>query len=406
VSERLGTRFYVVGAVLGALLTFAFVVMLLAIDDLRDTSRAELRSQEIAIAAAGAESATLELSTGLRGFLLTGEDRFLVPARQAQAELPRQLEVVRRLTAGDAVQAARAAELAPLIATYDDYVREQVAAGADRSRPELAASASGAKARLDPLRSRFAAFIAAERRRTAELERAADATARRAAILGVICFVLLLAAVPLSLAYLLRSVVAPVRAIGDAARRLAAGEPKARAPESGAGEVGALAHAFNAMAGALEVSRTELEHRGVRLVETNRQLRGAFAELERSKQRAILELSTPILQLEHGLLVLPVIGSVDLERAQQLDTRLLYEVRDKRARVVVLDVTGVPEIDTPVANQLLQTVASVRLLGARVIMTGVSGELAAALVGLDVDFALLKSYADLQRGVESATGRS
>ena len=104
--------------------------------------------------------------------------------------------------------------------------------------------------------------------------------------------------------------------------------------------------------------------------------------------------------------MLPVIGSVDLERAQQLDTRLLYEVRDKRARVVVLDVTGVPEIDTPVANQLLQTVASVRLLGARVIMTGVSGELAAALVGLDVDFALLKSYADLQRGVESATGRS
>ena len=90
----------------------------------------------------------------------------------------------------------------------------------------------------------------------------------------------------------------------------------------------------------------------------------------------------------------------------QIDTRLLHEVRDHRARVVVVDVTGVPEIDSPVAGQLLRTVTSVRLLGARVIMTGVSGELAQALVALDVDFARLDSYTDLQRGVESATGRA
>jgi len=90
----------------------------------------------------------------------------------------------------------------------------------------------------------------------------------------------------------------------------------------------------------------------------------------------------------------------------QINTRLLHEVRDHRARVVVVDVTGVPEIDSPVAGQLLRTVTSVRLLGARVIMTGVSGELAQALVALDVDFARQDSYADLQRGVESATGRA
>ncbi len=99
------------------------------------------------------------------------------------------------------------------------------------------------------------------------------------------------------------------------------------------------------------------------------------------------------------------VESATLERARQIDTRLLREVRDRRARIVVVDVTGVPEIDTPVANQLLQTVTAVRLLGARVIMTGVSGELAEALVGLDIDFARLESYADLQRGVESATAR-
>jgi rsbT co-antagonist protein RsbR len=73
--------------------------------------------------------------------------------------------------------------------------------------------------------------------------------------------------------------------------------------------------------------------------------------------------------------------------------------------VVVVDVTGVPEIDRPVARQVQRTVAAVRLLGARVIITGVSGELAEALVGLGIDFAALDSFADLQSGVEFATGR-
>jgi len=101
-----------------------------------------------------------------------------------------------------------------------------------------------------------------------------------------------------------------------------------------------------------------------------------------------------VLHLSAGVLVLPIIGALDVARA---------EVRARRARVVVIDVTGVPEIDSLVAAQLLGTVTAVRLLGARAITTGVSGELAAALVALDVDFTVVESYADLQRGVESAT---
>jgi rsbT co-antagonist protein RsbR len=106
------------------------------------------------------------------------------------------------------------------------------------------------------------------------------------------------------------------------------------------------------------------------------------------------------------VLVLPIIGKLDVERARQTDDRLLAEVRARRARVVVIDVTGVPEIDSRVAAQLLRTVTAVRLLGARVITTGVSGELAVALVALEVDFTVVESYADLQRGVESATAGS
>ena len=71
----------------------------------------------------------------------------------------------------------------------------------------------------------------------------------------------------------------------------------------------------------------------------------------------------------------------------------------------MIDVTGVPVIDSQVAGRLLRTVAAVRLLGARVIMTGMSGELAQALVALDIDVTALDSFADLQGGVEAATGR-
>jgi rsbT co-antagonist protein RsbR len=103
--------------------------------------------------------------------------------------------------------------------------------------------------------------------------------------------------------------------------------------------------------------------------------------------------------------VLPVIGALDLERVAQLDDRLLAAVREQRARVVVIDVTGVPVIDSEVAARLLGTVAAVRLLGARVITTGMSAELAQALVALDIDTTALDSFADLQGGVEAATGR-
>jgi rsbT co-antagonist protein RsbR len=113
-----------------------------------------------------------------------------------------------------------------------------------------------------------------------------------------------------------------------------------------------------------------------------------------------------VLQLSRRQLVVPVIGAMDLERARQFDDRLLHAVRERRARVVVIDVTGVPEIDTPVAAQLQTTFRAVGLLGARVIVTGVSGELAETLVDLGVDLAGLDSYADLQSGVESARGQT
>jgi rsbT co-antagonist protein RsbR len=121
-----------------------------------------------------------------------------------------------------------------------------------------------------------------------------------------------------------------------------------------------------------------------------------------AQQAAIRELSTPVLQVRDRLLILPMIGMIDSERAMQLTENLLQAIRANRARVVVMDVTGVAAVDSKVANHLIQTVAAARLMGAVVIVTGLSADVAQALVALGVDLGRINTIGDLQGGLEEA----
>jgi rsbT co-antagonist protein RsbR len=121
-----------------------------------------------------------------------------------------------------------------------------------------------------------------------------------------------------------------------------------------------------------------------------------------NQQEAIRELSTPVLRLRDRLLVLPIIGILDTSRAQKLTEGLLASIRESRAQVVILDVTGVPALDSAVANHLLQAVEASRLMGAKVIVTGLSSDVAQALVTLGVDLTKLNAVGDLQGGIEVA----
>jgi rsbT co-antagonist protein RsbR len=122
----------------------------------------------------------------------------------------------------------------------------------------------------------------------------------------------------------------------------------------------------------------------------------------REQQEAIRELSTPVLQVRERLLILPIIGVIDPQRTRQLTEQLLRGIRTNRAKVVVLDITGVPYIDSPVANHLVQTVEAARLLGANVIVTGLSPEIAQTLVNIGVDLGKMNTVGDLQGGIEEA----
>jgi rsbT co-antagonist protein RsbR len=130
-----------------------------------------------------------------------------------------------------------------------------------------------------------------------------------------------------------------------------------------------------------------------------------IAERERTislQQEAIRELSTPVLQIRDRLLILPIIGMIDSNRAKQLTDNLLRAIRDNRAKVVVMDITGVAAVDSKVANHLIQTVAAARLMGAVVIVTGLSADVAQALVALGVDLRAINTVGDLQGGLELA----
>ncbi|HWG91190.1 MAG TPA: protoglobin domain-containing protein [Candidatus Thermoplasmatota archaeon] len=122
----------------------------------------------------------------------------------------------------------------------------------------------------------------------------------------------------------------------------------------------------------------------------------------RMQQEAIRELSTPVLQVREGLLILPIVGAIDSQRALQLTEALLASIARTRARVVVIDITGVPAVDSLVANHLVQTVEAARLMGATAILTGISPEIAQTLVTLGLSLGQMRTVGDLQGGIEEA----
>lgn len=126
----------------------------------------------------------------------------------------------------------------------------------------------------------------------------------------------------------------------------------------------------------------------------------------RLQAKTLLELSTPIVPISQGVLVLPLVGVLDAARAQQMMENLLSKVVERQARVAIIDVTGVPNIDTASASALLQVARAVRLLGAQVVLTGIRPEVSQAIVSLDIDLAGIVTRRDLQSAISFATGMS
>ena len=123
-------------------------------------------------------------------------------------------------------------------------------------------------------------------------------------------------------------------------------------------------------------------------------------QIIREQQEAIREISTPVLQVHERLLIIPVVGVVDTHRARLLTQGLLKAIRDRRAKGVVMDITGVPIVDSKVANHIAQACEAARLMGARVVLTGISPEIAQTLVTIGAELRGVRTLGDLQQGIE------
>jgi rsbT co-antagonist protein RsbR len=131
----------------------------------------------------------------------------------------------------------------------------------------------------------------------------------------------------------------------------------------------------------------------------------AASEALSRRAQEILEISTPVVQVWEGIILAPIIGTLDSQRTQQLTEKILNGIVDTRSTVALVDITGVPAVDTQTARHLIESITAVRLLGADVILTGIRPAIAQTLVHLGIDLAGVTTRSSLSAGLRTAMER-
>ncbi len=206
-----------------------------------------------------------------------------------------------------------------------------------------------------------------------------------------------------------RRVVRPIQNLAATARAISAGDLSRDATVTSRDEIGDLASAFNSMTARLRDLLTDLEQR---VADRTTALEGALGEVqtraaeqdrllaENERQReTILGLSVPVLPINQDTLVMPLVGELDTARLQMVQEQALQAIERTSARQVILDITGVPLVDSQVAQGLFGVVQAARLLGAEILLVGVRPEVAQSIVGLGIELQGMRTSSDLQQAL-------
>lgn len=226
-------------------------------------------------------------------------------------------------------------------------------------------------------------------------------------VLGLVVII-----IPLLTLLMRYRVAAPLNSLAKATMAIAAGQRDLRLKVTSHDELGLLQRSFNQMIerlsraqAAVVAEQQALEERvaerTAKLQETLAELQSSMAEREQLVE-AIRTISSPVLPVRDDILVMPLIGLIDSERADVLVKSMLDAIEQYHARTLIIDMTGIPVVDTHVAQTLLQATQACRLLGASVMLVGLRPELAQTIVGLGINLEDIEIQSNLQKGIEHA----
>ena len=239
---------------------------------------------------------------------------------------------------------------------------------------------------------------------TNELERQGEQTQQ----LTILALILTLLVTAIFSWLLPRTMTKPLLQLVDATKRLNQGDYGVVVTTRDGSEIGQLAASFNQMSTALSHEREQVLRQQGALTKQNQELEHTLAELQAATAAreqlavAVRTLSVPVLPILEQVLLIPLVGEIDTERAQILLERLLDGITTGRARIAIIDITGVPLVDESLVDWLMRATSAARLMGARCILVGIGPEVAQALVASGADLADLTTRSDLRSAVEYA----
>jgi CHASE3 domain sensor protein/anti-anti-sigma regulatory factor len=387
------------------LLMIVVITAVLVYTEIRRTQQREFQVIRTFEVVSNTDAMLLQLvnvQTDYRGFLINGKESFLDPYNAGLQAYSQYQTRLQNLLSDDPAQIERLRQIDLDVQEWHTDIikrgielRQQVNSGQTTDSQLEGFVTSGLdKILFDNIRGQFAELRAVETALLEQRNQEAGIAASRltATLIGSTILALIIGlctAIAIS-----GNIAGRISLVAQAATRMSEGDllVRCQVPPS-RDEVGRMSQAFNSMADTIQQRRNDLEAK-------NRALQEA-SERQQQLFETVQQLSTPLLPVLDGLVVLPIVGHIDTKRADAIMHTLLQGVAQQKAKVAILDVTGIAAIDTHVIKLLLQAIQATELLGAQVLLAGITAPMAQVIITQGIDLRNLHTYKDLRSAIES-----
>ena len=356
------------------------------------------------------------IELAFRSYLLTGDKAWLTAYDQSNHSYDDEFVHLQSLVGDDLAQTEQLRQVAQEVQGWRLYVhqvgmnmRKRLGKRPSAASDAFIATGVNGKRDYDEIRSRLVALRSTEMQ-LAEMRRQEAQTTALALRVTLLAGTLVVGVLCLGTLFLLAGNIS--RRVGRvtwAAERIATGDSSVRCdlPDS-RDEVGLMATTFNSMADIIQQRTDDLTCQYTAVEAARCVAEASHAQIAEqldviNQQQAMMrDMSVPVLPLLASTLVMPLVGALDTQRLALMQEQALHALQRSAAHQLILDITGVPIVDTQVALGLTQLVQAAQLLGTRVSIVGIRPEVAQALVGLGISLPNIRTFSTLQLGVAQA----